>query len=215
MDNIPKYIACRHGIEPVEYPHPMLEDTLKETAGVIVYQEQVMEIAQVLSGYTLGQADILRRAMGKKDKVEMAAQRENFVSGAMEKGRRQGQGGEDFRSGRQIRRLRLQQEPRRRLRPDRLPDRLVQDQPPGRILCRVHEPGIGQHRQARGLPPGPGCGRYRVAAPRCQSFGSDVHRGGRGGRQGRGALCPGRDQERRRPGHGRPVGRAPGQRPVR
>ena len=96
MDNIPKYIACRHGIEPVEYPHPMLEDTLKETAGVIVYQEQVMEIAQVLSGYTLGQADILRRAMGKKDKVEMAAQRENFVSGAMEKGVAKAKAGKIF-----------------------------------------------------------------------------------------------------------------------
>jgi DNA polymerase-3 subunit alpha len=96
MDNIPKYIACRHGVEPVEYPHPMLEDTLKETAGVIIYQEQVMEIAQVLSGYTLGQADILRRAMGKKDKVEMAAQRENFVSGAMEKGVAKAKAGKIF-----------------------------------------------------------------------------------------------------------------------
>ncbi len=96
MDNIPKYIACRHGIEPVEYPHPMLENTLKETAGVIIYQEQVMEIAQVLSGYTLGQADILRRAMGKKDKDEMAAQRDTFVSGAMTNGVAEAKAGKIF-----------------------------------------------------------------------------------------------------------------------
>jgi DNA polymerase-3 subunit alpha len=83
MDNIPKFIACKQGREPADYLHPMLEDTLKETFGVIVYQEQVMEIARVLSGFTLGQADILRRAMGKKDKAEMAAQRKAFIAGAM------------------------------------------------------------------------------------------------------------------------------------
>ncbi len=86
MDNIPKYIASRRGDEPVAYPHPMLEDILKETAGVIIYQEQVMEIARVLSGYTLGEADLLRRAMGKKDKAGMAAQREAFIAGAVERG---------------------------------------------------------------------------------------------------------------------------------
>ena len=96
MDNIPKYIASRRGDEPVVYPHPMLEDCLKETAGVIIYQEQVMEIARVLSGYTLGEADILRRAMGKKDKVEMAAQRETFVAGAVERGVARGKAGRIF-----------------------------------------------------------------------------------------------------------------------
>ena len=96
MDNIPKYIACRHGDEPVDYPHAMLEDTLKETAGVIIYQEQVMEIARVLSGYTLGEADLLRRAMGKKDKVGMAAQREKFVAGAAERGVAKGKAGRIF-----------------------------------------------------------------------------------------------------------------------
>ena len=83
MDNIPKFIACKQGREPADYLHPMLEGTLKETFGVIIYQEQVMEIARVLSGFTLGQADILRRAMGKKDKAEMAAQRKAFIAGAM------------------------------------------------------------------------------------------------------------------------------------
>jgi DNA polymerase III subunit alpha len=66
---------------------------LKETFGVIIYQEQVMQIAQVLAGYSLGEADLLRRAMGKKIKKEMAAQRERFVSGAVERGVEQGQGG--------------------------------------------------------------------------------------------------------------------------
>ncbi|MHB1217615.1 MAG: DNA polymerase III subunit alpha [Alphaproteobacteria bacterium] len=86
MDNIPRYIACKHGQEEPDYLHPTLEGILKETAGVIIYQEQVMQIAQVLSGFTLGSADLLRRAMGKKIKEEMAAQRQAFVQGAMERG---------------------------------------------------------------------------------------------------------------------------------
>ncbi len=85
MDNIPKYIACKHGEETPDYLHPSLEGILKETSGVIVYQEQVMEIARVLSGYSLGSADLLRRAMGKKIKAEMDAQRETFISGAVER----------------------------------------------------------------------------------------------------------------------------------
>jgi len=83
MDNIPTYIRRKHGEEKIEYPHPMLENTLKETYGVIVYQEQVMEIARVLAGYSLGAADLLRRAMGKKIKEEMDKQREIFVAGAI------------------------------------------------------------------------------------------------------------------------------------
>jgi DNA polymerase-3 subunit alpha len=81
MDDIPRYLACKHGEEKVTYAHPMMEDILKETFGVMVYQEQVMQIAQYLGGYSLGQADLLRRAMGKKIKEEMAAQREIFVKG--------------------------------------------------------------------------------------------------------------------------------------
>ncbi len=86
MDNIPRYIACKHGKEEPDYLDPALEPTLKETYGVIIYQEQVMEIARVLSGYSLGDADLLRRAMGKKIKSEMNAQRERFVSGAVDNG---------------------------------------------------------------------------------------------------------------------------------
>ena len=77
-----EYIKRKHGKEKIKYLHPLLEPILKDTYGVIVYQEQVMQIAQVLAGYTMGDADILRRAMGKKDPEEMAAQRERFVEGA-------------------------------------------------------------------------------------------------------------------------------------
>ena len=86
MDNIPRYIACKHGQEKPDYLHPELKEILKETFGVIIYQEQVMEIAKVLSGYSLGNADLLRRAMGKKIKKEMEAQRNVFVEGAKERG---------------------------------------------------------------------------------------------------------------------------------
>lgn len=86
MDQIPRYIACKHGLEQPDYMHPVLEPILKETFGIMVYQEQVMQIAQVLSGYSLGGADLLRRAMGKKIKEEMEAQRKTFVDGAISRG---------------------------------------------------------------------------------------------------------------------------------
>ncbi len=86
MANIPTYCAVKAGEEDADYIHPKIEHILKETFGVIIYQEQVMQIAQVLSGYSLGEADMLRRAMGKKIKAEMDAQRARFVSGSVERG---------------------------------------------------------------------------------------------------------------------------------
>jgi DNA polymerase-3 subunit alpha len=86
MDNIDAFVDCKFGRKPVDTLHPSLEPVLKETYGVIVYQEQVMQIAQILAGYSLGEADLLRRAMGKKKKEEMDAQKARFVSGAEEKG---------------------------------------------------------------------------------------------------------------------------------
>jgi len=83
MDNIPSYIRRKHGDEAPDYLYPTLEGILKETFGIIIYQEQVMQIAQELSGYTLGGADLLRRAMGKKIKAEMDKQRATFVDGAV------------------------------------------------------------------------------------------------------------------------------------
>ncbi|HET7912055.1 MAG TPA: DNA polymerase III subunit alpha, partial [Pseudolabrys sp.] len=86
MANIPTYCARKHGMEHPDYIHPKLEPILRETFGVIIYQEQVMQAAQILAGFTLGEADLLRRAMGKKIRKEMQAQRERFVSGAIERG---------------------------------------------------------------------------------------------------------------------------------
>ena len=86
MANIPTYCARKHGMEQPDYIHPKLEPILRETFGVIIYQEQVMQAAQILAGFTLGEADLLRRAMGKKIRKEMQAQRERFVSGSVERG---------------------------------------------------------------------------------------------------------------------------------
>jgi len=86
MDSIPKYIACKRGKEAPDYLHPSLEPILNETFGVMTYQEDVMRIARELGGYSMGQADLLRRAMGKKIPSEMAKHRELFVKGAGEKG---------------------------------------------------------------------------------------------------------------------------------
>ncbi len=86
MENIPKYLACKHGREQPEELHEMIRPVVADTYGVIIYQEQVMQIAQVLSGYSLGEADLLRRAMGKKIKSEMEAQRVRFVEGAVANG---------------------------------------------------------------------------------------------------------------------------------
>jgi DNA polymerase III subunit alpha len=86
MANIPTYCARKHRLEEPDYIHPKLEPVLRETFGVIVYQEQVMQAAQLLAGYSLGEADLLRRAMGKKIRSEMQKQRSRFVSGCVERG---------------------------------------------------------------------------------------------------------------------------------
>jgi DNA polymerase-3 subunit alpha len=86
MDLIPTFIARKHGRERVEYPHPLAEKVLSETYGIMVYQEQVMQVAQILGGYTLGGADLLRRAMGKKKVEEMAKHRAIFAEGAAKNG---------------------------------------------------------------------------------------------------------------------------------
>ena len=86
MDNIPTFCNRKHGKEDTSVAHDLMEPILRETYGIIVYQEQVMQIAQVLSGYSLGEADVLRRAMGKKIKSEMDKQKSRFVDGAVDKG---------------------------------------------------------------------------------------------------------------------------------
>ena len=86
MSNIPVYNDCKHGKREPDYLHPKLEEILKPTYGVIIYQEQVMQIAQVLSGFTAGEADILRRAMGKKKRAELEKQKVRFIEGAYNNG---------------------------------------------------------------------------------------------------------------------------------
>lgn len=86
MEMIPSFISRKHGREEIEIDHPKIADILAETYGIMVYQEQVMQIASLLAGYSLGEGDVLRRAMGKKDKEEMANQREKFKSGAKANG---------------------------------------------------------------------------------------------------------------------------------
>lgn len=85
MQFIPNFVARKHGQEKIEYPHPLLTDILKNTHGIMVYQEQVMQTAQIIAGYTLGEADLLRKAMGKKQVEEMARQKDIFVQGAQKK----------------------------------------------------------------------------------------------------------------------------------
>lgn len=96
MDLIPDFCRRKHGLQRVEYPHPATESILKETYGIAVYQEQVMQIAQVVAGYSLGGADLLRRAMGKKKKEEMDAQRAIFNEGAQKNGLSERQANELF-----------------------------------------------------------------------------------------------------------------------
>ncbi len=91
-----QYVKRKHGLEPVEYPHPLLEEALAETYGVILYQEQVMQCAARLAGYSLGDADLLRRAMGKKKVEVMAAERAKFVAGAERNGVAAAKAGEIF-----------------------------------------------------------------------------------------------------------------------
>ncbi len=86
MSNIPTYNDCKHGKQQPDYLHPLLKEILKPTYGVIIYQEQVMQIAQKLSGFTAGEADILRRAMGKKKRAELEKQKMRFIDGAVKNG---------------------------------------------------------------------------------------------------------------------------------
>src|SRR5262249_16714141 len=86
MDNIPTFIEVKNGTRAPDYLHPSLQPILEETYGIMVYQEQVMQVAQTLAGYSLGGGGLLRRAMGKKIKAEMDAQKATFVEGAVARG---------------------------------------------------------------------------------------------------------------------------------
>ncbi len=126
------FINRKHGRVEITYELPQLEPILSETYGVMAYQEQVMRVASVLAGFTLGEADLLRKAMGKKQVDVMEAQRQKFVEGRDSTRDPAAEGDEDLRSDRALRRLWLQQVPRDHLRAPRVPDGLPQGQLPVR-----------------------------------------------------------------------------------
>ena len=124
---IDDFIDRKHGRKKIEYELPELQEILQETLGVIVYQEQVMQIANRLAGYSLGEADLLRRAMGKKNASEMAQQRERFITGRDSARISAKEDRKDFRPDGAVRRLRLQQVALGRLCPAGLPDGIPED----------------------------------------------------------------------------------------
>ena len=130
MARIDEYIARKRDPKRVTYDHPLLEPILKGTYGIIVYQEQVMQIANVLAGFSLGEADVLRKAMGKKQRDLMAKMRDPLHGGRSGKGCEPRDGRDDLRRDGGLQRLRVQQEPQRALRLPRLPDGLSQGQLP-------------------------------------------------------------------------------------
>ena len=127
MDMIDDFIERKWGRRKVEYLLPELEAILKDSLGVIVYQEQVMRIANVLASYSLGEADLLRRAMGKKDAKAMAEQRDRFMSGRGEAGPSKGRGGRDLRADGEVLRVRIQQVALGGICAGRVPDGISED----------------------------------------------------------------------------------------
>jgi DNA polymerase III subunit alpha len=205
MDQV--YIRRKLGQEAVRYAHPELEEVLEPTYGVIVYQEQVMRIAQILSGFSLAEADVLRKAVGKKDAELIAKELGKFVEKAVAKGhdgRHPGPGGPD----RGVRPVRLQQVALRGVRAALLPDGLAQGALPGRVHGRADllrgGQGGGRGRLHRGLPragqvpAGDVPGRAGGAAAARERVEPEVH----GGRRGR-RLDPLRARRDPRRGRGR------------
>ena len=195
MENIPTYNARKHREEEIASIHPKIDHLVAETQGVIVYQEQVMQIAQELAGYSLGEADLLRRAMGKKIRAEMDQQRERFVTGRRRARGQQAAGRFHLRAAGQVRRLRLQQEPCGGLCDRLLPDRVSEGALSGRIPRGVDDARHVQHRQAGRLPAGRDAARHRGGA----AVGYDLVPRLRGRRQPH-LLFAGGDQGRRRCG---------------
>ena len=197
MANIPTYCARKHGDEEPEYLHPVLEPILKETFGVIIYQEQVMQIAQVMSGYSLGDADLLAPRDGQEDPRRDGKAARDLRRRRGQERRAEGAGRHDLRIARKIRRLRLQQEPRRSLRAGVLPHRLHEGALPGGVFGGVDDARTQQHRQALGIS-------RRGAAARHQGRGAEHQPLGRHlrGRREHDLLCARRAQGRRPAGGG-------------
>ena len=133
MENIDRFIDAKHGRAAVTYPHPSFKDLLDETYGIIVYQDQVLLILQQFAGYTLGGADIVRKAMGKKIAALMAQERDNFVAGATGKGFDQALAVEIFNLIEPFAGYAFNKAPQCQLRPDLVLDGLLQGALPGGI----------------------------------------------------------------------------------
>ena len=148
MDLIPSFVARKHGREEVEYPDPRVEPILKETYGIMVYQEQVMQMAQIVGGYSLGGADLLRRAMGKKKVEEMAKQRAKFREGAAKDGAAPSEKADAiFDLMEKFAGYGFNKSHAAAYALVVLPDRMAEGALPGRIHGRDDVVGHGQHRQ--------------------------------------------------------------------
>ena len=193
MQMIDDVIRRRHGQTKVTYEHPALEPILSSTYGVMVYQEQVMKIASTLAGFTLGEADILRKAMGKKKADVMATQMDKFLKGCAARGVPEKKAKKIWDHMEQFAGYGFNKSALRGLRLARLPDRLPEGQLPGVLHGRAADLGARQHRQDGGVHRRvPRDGHPRAAARR-EPVGHLLHRGGQ-----RHSLRPGRHQERGR-----------------
>ena len=176
MANIPTYCARKLGHERTDYLHPKLEPILQATYGIITYQEQVQQIARDLAGYSLGKADILRRAMGKKDRKEMASQRDSFISGAVERGIGRGDAEAIFDTCAKFAEYGFNKSHSAPYALLDLSDRLYEGELSGRVFGRLDDARHGQHRQARRIPRRGACGsasrssRRRSIAPASSSM---------------------------------------------
>ena len=151
MDLIPSFCARKNGREQVEYPHPLLEPMLSETYGIMVYQEQVMQTAQILGGYSLGGADLLRRAMGKKKAEEMAEHRQIFRAGAAKNNIGEEKADEIFDLMEKFAGYGFNKSHAAAYSLLAYHTAWLQGALHGRVLLRQHDRGNGRHRQAQGL----------------------------------------------------------------
>ena len=165
MANIPDYCRRKHGGNIGRSASRTSHAILAETYGIIVYQEQVMQIAQMLAGYSLGGADLLRRAMGKKIPAEMEAQRDIFTEGAIERGIEPEKAKEVFDLMAKFAGYGFNKSPCRAVRAARLSDRLAEGEPPRGVHRRLDESRSRQHRQAGGAARG---GRHAPASACCR-----------------------------------------------
>ena len=169
MDSIPTYIARKNGKEAVEYLHPLLEPILNETYGVMTYQDDVMRIARELAGYTMGEADILRRAMGKKIPAEMIPQREKFMKGAAERGLKRDVAETIFEQAEKFAGYGFNKGHAAAYAQVAYQTALSEGELSGRIHRRLDDAGYRQHRPAEHLPPGSAAAGREDRAARHQS----------------------------------------------